>query len=172
MKEEKQILVDALKESVHSSPFLYVVDFTGLTVKRFTELRNRLAAANSELHVFKNTLIRRVGQALDFPEALATILAGQSAVVYGQEEAPAVAKILKNFQAEFEKPAIKGGVLDGRFLTADNVKALANLPGKDQLRAQLLGLFNAPASQLVRTLNEPASALARVLKAWHDKQNP
>jgi large subunit ribosomal protein L10 len=170
MKEEKQILIQTLKEYVNSSPFLFVVDFAGLTVKLFTELRTRLAAANSELHVYKNTLIRRVGQSLEYPDQLASILTGQTAVVYGNEEAPAVAKILRNFHAEFDKPAIKGGVLDNRFLASNDVKALASLPGKDQLRAQLLGVLNAPASKLVRTLNEPAAALARVLKAWHDKQ--
>jgi large subunit ribosomal protein L10 len=72
---------------------------------------------------------------------------------------------MKNFAAEFEKPVLKAGVLDGRLLDATGIKVLADLPSKDVLRATLLGVLNAPASKLVRLLNEPAASLARVLKA-------
>lgn len=170
MKAEKTELINALVQKVNESPFLFVVDYTGLTVPRWEELRKRLRGAGAEIHVFKNTFVKKAAEKAGYPEDLGTVLTGQSAVVTGEKDVCAAAKIMKTFAKEFEKPKLKGGVLDGAFLSADGINSLAELPSKEVLQATLLGVLNAPASQLVRLLNEPASALARVLKAKGDKE--
>jgi len=95
-------------------------------------------------------------------------LAGQTAMVTGETDICAAAKVIKSFAAEFKLPTVRAGVLDNAPLNATQVNELADLPSKDVLRAKLLGLLQTPASQFVRVLNEPASSLARVLKAKAD----
>lgn len=169
MKAEKTELINALVQKVNESPFLFVVDYTGLTVPRWEELRKRLRGAGAEIHVFKNTFVKKAADKAGYPEDLGTVLTGQSAVVTGEKDVCAAAKVMKTFAKEFEKPKLKGGVLDGAFLTADGINSLAELPSKEVLQATLLGVLNAPASKLVRLLNEPAASLARALKAKGDK---
>ncbi|MES2505706.1 MAG: 50S ribosomal protein L10 [Verrucomicrobiota bacterium] len=168
MKAEKTLLIEDLLTRVNASPFLFVVDYTGLTVDKFAELRKRLATTGAEIHVFKNTLVKKAAERAGYPEELGTHLTGQSAYVMGAQDVCAAAKIMKNFAAEFTKPKIKAGVLDGNLLDAEGIKVLADLPSKETLQAQLLGVLQAPASKLVRLLNEPAASLARVLKAKGD----
>ena len=169
MKAEKTLLIEDLLKRVNASPFLFVVDYTGLTVEKFAELRKRLAACESEIHVFKNNLVRKAAERAGYPQGLGDVLVGQTAVVTGAHDVCAAAKVVKNFSDEFKKPEIKGGVLDGVLLDAAGIKALADLPSREVLLAQLLGVLQAPASKLVRTLNEPAASLARVLQAKADK---
>ncbi len=169
MKAEKTELINALVQKVNESPFLFIVDYTGLTVPRWEELRKRLRSAGAEIHVFKNTFVKKAADKAGYPEDLASVLTGQSAVVTGEKDVCAAAKVMKTFAKEFEKPKLKGGVLDGAFLTAEGINSLAELPSKEVLQATLLGVLNAPASKLVRLLNEPAASLARVLKAKGDK---
>lgn len=165
MKAEKTLLIDDLLNRVNASPFLFVVDYTGLRVDKFSELRKRLASCESEIHVIKNTFVKKAAEKAGYPEDIGNILVGQTAVVTGLKDAAAAAKVLKNFAAEFEKPQIKGGVLDGAYLDINAIKALADLPSREVLLGKLLGVLNAPASTLVRLLNEPATSLARVLNA-------
>jgi large subunit ribosomal protein L10 len=165
MKELKTILIENLLEKVNASPFIFVVDYTGLKVDKFTELRKRLKSAGAEVHVYKNRLVKKAAERASLPGELADALKGQSAVVTGAKDVCAAAKVMKSFSDEFEKPQIKAGVLDGKYLSADGIKALADLPAREVLLAQLLGVLQAPASKLVRTLNEPAASLARVLNA-------
>ncbi|MCB1276514.1 50S ribosomal protein L10 [Prosthecobacter sp.] len=165
MKALKSLLIDDLLQRVNASPFLFVVDYTGLKVDKFAELRKRLSAVGAEIHVFKNNLVKKAAEKAGFPGELGAHLTGQSAYVTGAKDVCAAAKTMKNFAAEFEKPVMKVGILDGKLLDAAAIKALADLPAREVLLAQLLGVLQAPASKLVRTLNEPAASLARVLKA-------
>lgn len=165
MKAEKTDLIAHLLEKVNASPFLFVVDYTGLTVDKFEQLRERLRGAGAEMHVYKNTLVKKAAEQAGYPEELGTALTGQSAVVTGAKDVCAAAKVMKTFAAEFEKPKMKAGVLDGKYLTPEGLQALADLPSREILLATLLGVLQAPASKLVRLLNEPAASLARVLKA-------
>jgi hypothetical protein len=96
-------------------------------------------------------------------------LTGQTAIVMGDKDVAPVAKILKSFAAEFKIAALKIGVIDKAVMSTADVEALAELPAREILLAQLLGLFQAPATRLVRILNEPASAFARLLKAKGEK---
>ena len=165
MKEEKTILIEHLLEKVKASPFMFVVDYTGLTVDKFEELRKRLRGAGAELHVFKNTLVKKAAERAGYPDEIGTVLSGQSAVVTGEKDVCAAAKVMKTFSDEFAKPAMKGGVMDGKYLDPAGIKVLADLPSREVLYATLLGLLQTPAQQLVRLLNEPAASLARVLQA-------
>lgn len=161
MKAEKTLLIDDLLKRVNASPFLIVVDYTGLKVDKFAELRKRLTAASAEIHVFKNNLVKKAAEKAGYPGDLNTHLTGQTAYVTGAKDICAAAKIMKNFAAEFEKPVMKAGVLEGKLIDVATLKTLADLPSREVLLAQLLGMLQAPAS-----------SLARVLKAKADLESP
>lgn len=168
MNPDKKIIIDGLLERVNASPFVLVIDYTGMTVPHFSELRNRLAAAGAECHVAKNTYMRKAFAEAGLPDP-GDQLTGQTAFITGEQDVAAASKVLKNFEKEFKKPGIKLGILDGLLLDEQQVKAIADLPSREVLLAQLLGVINAPATKLLRTLNEPGASLARVIKA---KFNP
>jgi len=167
MNPDKKYILEEIKGRVDASPFVLVVDYTGTTVPAFNELRTRLLETGAECHVAKNSFMKRILSEAGLPD-LGDALTGQTAFVTGDTDVCAVAKIVANFQKEFEKPEIRAGILDGDVLDANQVKALAALPAREVLLAQLLSTINAPASKLVRTLNEPAGSLARVIKAKFD----
>lgn len=167
MRPEKTLIVSDIREKLQASPYLLIVDFTGMKVPHFESLRTRLADAGARISVVRNTFLRIAATELKMPE-LSDLLAGQTAMVTGDTDICAAAKVLKTFAAEFKKPTVRAGVLDNAALSADQVALLADLPSKDVLRAKLLGLLQTPASQFVRVLNEPAASLARVLKAKGD----
>ncbi len=169
MKVLKKIVIDQLLERVSASPFLIVVDYAGMKVSQFEDLRKRLAGTGAKLQVTKNTFVKQVAVSVEYPAELASHLTGQTAVVTGDSEVCATAKILKTFAKDAGKLPIRCGVLDGSFLAESQVMALADLPSLDVLRAQLLGVFNSPAQKLVSVLNEPGASLARVLQAKADQ---
>jgi len=171
MRPEKNFIIDEIKSRVDKTPYVLLTDYTGMQVPQFNELRNRLSGAKAELRVIKNTLLRRALKDSNLPD-LESYLHGQSAVVMGESDVSAAAKVLKNFAAEFQKPKIKVGILDKSILEPADIMALADLPSKDVLQAKLLGLLLAPASTLVRLINTPASQVAQVLKAYSDKGEP
>jgi len=167
MRPEKPTIVEDIRNKFQGSPFLIIADYQGMTVPHFAELRNRLAGSGAEIHVVKNSFIKIASKELGMPD-LADALNGQNAVVTGESDICSAAKVLKVFAKEFTKPVLKAGVLDNSPLSADQITALAELPPKEILQAQLLGVLLAPATKLVRTLNEPGASLARVLKAKAD----
>jgi large subunit ribosomal protein L10 len=137
-------------------------------VDQFGELRNRLAPAGAEVRVVKNSFLKRAMADSGMPD-VADQLTGQTAIVMGKNDVAPVAKILKVFAAEFKIAALKIGVVDKAVLSTSDVEALAELPAREVLLSQLLGLLLAPATRLVRVLNEPASAFARLLAAKGEK---
>ncbi len=169
MKVLKKIVIDSLLSRVSESPFLIVVDYSGMKVSEFEGLRKRLAACGAKLQVAKNTFVKQVANSVDYPAEVGDFLKGQTAVVTGASDVCASAKTLKTFGKEINKLAIRCGVLDGNFLDEKKVIALADLPPMEILRAQLLGVFNSPAQKLVSVLNEPGASLARVLQAKADQ---
>src|SRR5947199_5118864 len=168
MRAEKQFITREYVSRLNASPFLVVVDYKGLTVGQFTELRKRLHKTGSEVHVVKNSIFRIAAKEAGVAD-LSGPLAGQIAVVTGQRDISAAAKTLKTFQSEFEKPRLKFGYLNNQRLETAELMALADLPSIEVLRGKLLGLLQAPAAQLARLLNTPATQLARVLQARIDK---
>ncbi len=170
MRAEKQLITKEYVARLNASPFAVLVDYRGLTVDQFTQLRAQLRSEGAEVHVVKNSVLRVAAREVGLPD-LGT-LTGQLAVVTGQKDISAAAKVLKKFQAKSDKPKLKFGFLNNQRLEAEALLALADLPSLDVLRATLLGLLQAPASKLVRLLNTPAGQLARVLQAYADKTAP
>jgi large subunit ribosomal protein L10 len=168
MRPEKANIVSDLSNKLKQSPFLLVTDYQHMKVEQFGELRNRLAPAGAEVHVVKNSFLKRAMTANGLPD-VAKELTGQTAVVTGKSDVAPVAKVLKAFAAEFKIAALKIGVVDKSVLSTAEVESLADLPSRDVLLAQLLGVLSAPASKLVRILNEPAASLARLLNAKAEK---
>jgi len=141
-----------LQEQVNNSPYVIVIDYTGMTVPQFSELRNRLSAAGAECHVAKNSYLRKAMADAGLPD-IGDSLVGQTAFVSGQSEIFAAAKAISNFEKEFKKPSMKIGVLDGTILDADKLKAISSIISRESVLSQLLG-----------TINEPAARIARVIK--------
>jgi large subunit ribosomal protein L10 len=168
MRPEKTTIVDDLSARLNDSPFLIVTEYTGMNVTQFSELRTRLAGAGARCKVVKNTFLRRAAAEVGYPD-LAASLNGQTAIVTGESDVCAAAKVLKNFSAEFQKSAVKVGVLDKAIISKEQIRALADLPSKAVLQAQLLGVFKSPLQKLVMLLNEPGASLARLLQARIDQ---
>jgi large subunit ribosomal protein L10 len=164
MRPEKPTIVEDVKLRLVSSPFLIIVEYGGMNVEHFAQLRTRLGGAGASLTVVKNTFLRRSIKDAGLP-ALDEHLSGQTAFVVGEKDICAAAKILKTFAAEFQKPSLRAGILDNSLLGAEQIMELADLPPREILQSQLLALLLTPATQLVRTLNEPGASLARVLAA-------
>jgi large subunit ribosomal protein L10 len=168
MRPEKASIVSDLSEKLKGSPFVLVTDYQKMNVNHFADLRNRLAASGAEMHVVKNSFLKRAMTDSGLPD-VADKLTGQTAVVTGEKDAAPIAKILKVFAAEFKIAALKIGVIDKAILSTSEVEALAELPSREVLLSQLLGVLMAAPTKLVRLLNEPAASLARVIKARGDK---
>jgi large subunit ribosomal protein L10 len=149
---ERQDMVQSLTEQFKASPNIYVTDFSGLNVLRLTEFRRRLRAAGVSYIVVKNTLAQRA-LAANNVTLLDDHLAGPTGLVLAGRDPVVAAKVLTDFAREFEKPAIKIGLVDGRAVTADHVKRLASLPSREVLLSQLAGTIQAPMAQLAGLMN-------------------
>jgi large subunit ribosomal protein L10 len=170
MRPEKTTIVEDLSTRLNQSPFLIVTEYTGMNVLQFSELRSRLAGAGARCRVVKNTFLRRAAAEVGYPD-LTDNLTGQTAIVTGESDVCAAAKVLKGFSAEFQKPAVKVGVLDKVIISKEQIGALADLPPKAVLQSQLLGVLKSPLQKLVLLLNEPGASLARLLKARVDQES-
>jgi large subunit ribosomal protein L10 len=168
MRAEKKTLTRDYVARLSTSPFFLVVDYRGMNVGHFAELRRRLAKTGAELHVVKNSVFQVAAKEASLAD-LSGLLGGQLAVATGQRDISASAKVLKSFHAEFDRPKLQFGYLGNRRLEKADVWMLADLPPLETLRAKLLGVLQAPAGQLVRLLNTPATQLARVLQARLEK---
>ena len=163
-KTERQATVESLTELLKGSPNVFVTDFTGLNVLRMTELRRRLRGAGVDYVVVKNTLAQRAFAA-NGVHALDEHLAGPTGLVLSGTDAMAGAKVLTDFAREFEKPAIKIGLVDGRPVTPAQVKRLADLPPREVLLAQLAGYIQAPMAQFAGVMNGLLSQMVGALEA-------
>ena len=167
-RAEKEAAVESLVGKFGDAPIAVLADYRGLTVAEVTELRAKLREADGELLVAKNTLARLAVAGTD-ASAIERWLVGPTALAFGYQDPAALAKALHVFAKENEALEVKGAVMEGEVLEAGQVEQLALLPGRDQLRATLLALFNTPATQLVRLLNTPGQQLANLLAAFKDK---
>ncbi len=149
-RPEKERLVAELKEKLSGANALYYTDFTGLNVKRMTDLRRRLRKANVEYVVIKNTLALR---AVNESGLVATPLKGQTGLVIARD-AVAAAKVLADFAKENDqRPAVKGGLLEGKTLDVEQVKKLASMPSREQMLADLGAGLQSPMAAFVGALN-------------------
>jgi len=171
MRPEKADIVKDLAQDLKESSYVLVTDYQHMEVDDFSELRKRLAAAGAEVHVVKNSFLKREMADSGLTPSNGE-LTGQTAVVTGEKDVAPVAKILKTFTKEFKKAMLKLGFIDRAQVATKEIEELADLPSREVLQAQLLGLLLQPATKFVRLLNEPASAFARLLKAKGEKEGP
>lgn len=161
-KPEKDKLVAELKNKLKGAKALYYTDFTGLNVKRMTDLRRRLRKANVEYVVIKNTLALR---AVSESGLVSTKLRGQTGLVIAQD-AVAAAKVLADFARENDqRPAVRGGLLEGKTLDVAQVKKLASLPSREQMLAELGAGLQSPMAAFVGALNGLLVMMASALEA-------
>ena len=163
-KEQKTALVAEIAEDLGRASIAVVSEYRGMTAGEATEVRRRLRAVRGELRVAKNTLIRRAIKDTAFSK-LDGQLGGPVGLVLSFADPVELAKTVTGMRELGEKFKVRGGVLDGKPLSGEEIQALAALPPREVILAQLLGLLMAPATQVVRLLNEPGSALARVVDA-------
>ena len=168
MRAEKKFIGQEYVARLNGSPFFMVVDYRGLTVSHFSELRKHLNKAGAEVHVIKNSIFRIAAKEAGVAD-LADGLAGQLAVVTGQRDISGAAKVLKTFKSEFDRPQLQFGYLNNQRLENKDLLALADLPSLEVLRAKLMGVIQAPGVRLLRLLNTPASQLVQILKAKAEK---
>ena len=149
-RPEKEKLVAELKEKLTGAKALYYTDFTGLNVKRMTDLRRRLRKANVEYVVIKNTLALR---AVNESGLVGQKLKGQTGIVIAKD-AVVAAKVLADFAKENDaRPAVKGGLLEGKQLDVEQVKKLASMPSREQMLADLGAGLQSPMAAFVGALN-------------------
>jgi large subunit ribosomal protein L10 len=168
-RTEKAQLIEELHKELESSPHAVLVDFRGLSVPAVTEFRRKMKAAGSHYRVIKNSLALRAAKGTAL-EKLGDKLEGTTGIAYTKDDPVALAKVLVDFAKDHPQLAVKMGVVSGsQLLDANGVKSLSTMPSLPELRSRLLGLLQAPATQLVRLLGTPATQLARVLQAHQDK---
>ncbi len=154
-RADKEREVKNLAEKFAKSKGAFIVDFKGMKVEQVTSLRKKLHGSESEMKVVRNTLAKRAFK--DHPaaeKAFSTSMKGSNAIVFSYGEVTNTAKTLADFAKDVEVLQIKSGLMDGEALDQNKIKFIATLPGKDQLRAQFLGVLQAPGSKLARCLNE------------------
>ena len=149
--EQKKQVVAELVETLKSAQAGVLVDYRGITVEQDTALRTKLREAGVEYKVVKNTLTRFAANEVGLSE-LDEQLNGPTALAISTTDPVAPAKVLSDFAKEVETIEIKAGFLDGKVISIDEVKTLANTPSREVLIAKIMGSLNAPISKLVRTL--------------------
>jgi large subunit ribosomal protein L10 len=168
MQAEKQILVQEVGGYLAKSNYVFLADFTGLTVANVETLRSALSALGAEFHVVKNTILELAAKERQMPD-LSPMLKGPTAIIVGGKDAASVAKAIEGFVKDAKKLEIKGGALDAALLSKGNVAELAKLPPMPVLQAQFLALLNTPATQLVRVIQGVPQGLLNVLQAKVDQ---
>ena len=162
--ESKKAVVDALTSKVKEASSVVFVDYKGITVAQDTELRRKMREAGVHYNVVKNTLLRIAAEQAGI-EGLEPSLEKNTAIAVSPEDPVAVAKIVCEFAKENKELKVKVGVLDGKVIGADEIKALASLPPKEVLIAKMLGSMNAPISGFVNVLQGTIRNVVYALEA-------
>jgi len=168
--QEKQAFVSSLVERLSAADATFVIDYKGCSCSELTQIRGELRETGASMSVIKNTLLKRAVNQASIA-GMDELFVGPTAVVLTEtpvESAKVLAKYSKEF-ADDDKFTLRGGYLDGNVVDKAGVIELSKLPSKEELYGKLLGLLQAPASQLVRMLNAPAGEMVRLLAAWRDE---
>lgn len=167
-KERKEEVLATYAEWLKKSEAVILVEYTGVKMKDLDNIRAKVRESGGEFHVLKNTLARRAfaDNGMNIP---AEFLVKSTAVSFAFSDPASTAKALNDATKGNEFVKVKGGFMSGQVLNASQVKALADMPPLPVVRAQLLGVLQAPAGKLVRTIAEPARGLAAVIKAFSEK---
>lgn len=166
--EQKQAMVSEVSAKLVGAQAVIVAEYRGLDVEKVTQLRSKARKSGVFLRVLKNTLARRAVQGTPF-EKLSEQMYGP--LMYGISQDPvAGAKVLSEFAKENELFVIKAGAMPNAVMSAQDIKALAQLPSREELIATLLGTMQAPVTKLVRTMNEVPGRFVRTLAALRDQR--
>lgn len=170
-REDKQQEVTNLSDKFSRSKAAFLVDYKGMDVESMVKLRKQLFPLNSEMKVVRNTLaIRALASHPALKSALEDKLVGTNAIVFAFEDPSAAAKTLSKFGEDVEAFDLKSGVMDGAPLDKAAIKFLATLPGKNELRAQMLGVLSAPMTKFLGTLQAVPGGFVRVLNAYKESK--
>ncbi len=167
-RKKKEQLVASYVDKLSRSKAIFLTDYRGLTVSDMEALRARVREVGGGYSIVKNTLIARALQSagMSLPEDL---LKGPIAIGFAYEEVPPVAKALTDFAKETGILQVKGGLVEDKVLTPREVISLANLPPREVVLAQLLGLIQQPGNRVAGVINAAGSKLAATIKAYADK---
>jgi len=164
--EDKKAVVAEVSKQLRGAQAAMLAEYRGLTVEQMTKLRRKAHEAKVYVRVVKNTLARRAAEGTSY-DCLKDAMVGPLAYAISADPV-AVAKLLSEFAKDNDKLKIKAAAMAGKLMTVEQVKALATLPGREQLLAILLGTMQAPIANFVRTLNEVPSKFVRTLAAIRD----
>lgn len=162
-------MLEAIKADLDGVSAVWVVDYRGLTVKEIQNLRHNIREAGANMKVYKNTLMRIALEQSELP-TLDDLLEGPSAFVFAGDDVAAAAKAVKNFAKENQNLEIKGGLMEGKAVSAAEVEAIASLPSREELIAQIAGAISGVARGLATTVNGVPRGLAQVVKAVADQK--
>jgi large subunit ribosomal protein L10 len=167
-KERKEEVLATYADWMKRSQAVILVEYTGAKMKDLDGIRAKVRESGGEFHILKNTLARRAfaNSGMELPQ---DYLVKSTAVSFAFTDPASMAKALNEATKGKEYLKVKGGFMSGQALDAAQVKALADMPPLPVVRAQLLGMLQAPAGKLVRTIAEPARGLAAVVKAFAEK---
>lgn len=146
--QEKQTVVQEIKENIESSTSMVLVDYRGLNVEELTDLRNKFRNENVVYKVYKNTMMNFAFKELGFND-ITELLEGPNAVAFSKEDPIAAARIANDFAKEHENLEIKAGYLEGKFLDLEGIKNIASIPSREVLLTKLLGSIKSPVSNFV-----------------------
>jgi large subunit ribosomal protein L10 len=168
--ENKQDIVAELKQTLSESQLAFIINYQGLTVAEIKDLRRRLQPTGTVCKVTKNTLMRRAIEGEENWQPMTEFLAGSSAFLLVKDDISGAIKAYQDFQKATKKTELRGGVMEGRALSEAQVKAIGDLPSKEQLIAQIAGAINAVATKLAVSINEVPASLGRSIKAISEKE--
>lgn len=169
MRPEKKELVSEIGNVLGNSSFLYFVSYKGLKVNDFSDFRAELSKNGAVCTVLKNRLIKKAAELADIDGFAALELIGDTAMISGDGDAGVVAKIVDSFAKKNAQVAAKGGYMDGSVLSVGDVKAIADLPSKEQMQAILLGVLQAPARNYVSVLSNACASIVNVVNNYKEK---
>jgi large subunit ribosomal protein L10 len=155
----KAAVIDEIKAKLDGAQSAVVIDYMGTTVEENTAMRKALREAGVDFTVYKNTLIAKAIEGTAF-EGLKDVLSGPSALAISKEDAVAPARVLAKAIKDYNKMSFKAGVVEGVFYDAEGIKAVANIPSRDELIAKFMGSIQSPVGKFVRTLSAIAEAKA------------
>jgi large subunit ribosomal protein L10 len=160
--EEKQLIVEEIKQHLEKSMLIVFTDYRGLKVDEMTELRNKLRVPGVEVKVLKNTMLRFALKELGNND-MADLISGPNAAIISHNDPVTPAKVLFEFAKTHKNLEIKMGLLEGQVISPEKIKNLADLPSREVLVATVLGTMQAPITSFVRVLNANITGLARAL---------
>jgi large subunit ribosomal protein L10 len=169
IRPEKEAIVSGLRKTLEDVSYIVLVNGSGLNMEATDDLRARLANQDADMQVVKNDFVRIATQGTVLEEGCAN-LEGPTMLIIGRGDPSAIAKEIKKFHAEKGVPVVKGGQLGTQVLTAADVEAIASIPPREVVLAQVVGTIAAPMTQLVGVMNQKVLSLLYVLKAAADKK--